>query len=97
MNSDQVSVIYDEQDVPSMIHCTQIEDNITYAPIGRIALYGDIMNLREIKRLLDLHRYEVSILGRRILQQRKKSKWSSTTFLNVKNYRQVRVALECSI
>ena len=57
MNSDQVSVIYDEQEVPSMIHCTQIEDNITYAPIGRIALYGDIHICNSRSTYLYIYRY----------------------------------------
>ena len=64
MQSDQLSVVYDENVVPSMKHCTQIVDNTTYAPIGRIALYADVLHLREIRRLLNMHHNEVTILGR---------------------------------
>ena len=38
--------------------------NVTCAPIGGNALFADILNLREIRRLLHLHKLEVKILGR---------------------------------
>ena len=47
MNSEQISsIIYDDHEIPQMLHTTQILDNTTYAPIGRIALYADTINLR---------------------------------------------------
>ena len=56
-------IAYDDHDVLSMIHACEQLDNVTYAPLGRIALYADILNLREERRLLNLHKHEVKILG----------------------------------
>ncbi len=47
-----------------MRHCCRLLDNVTYAPIGLIALYGDVLNLRAMRRLLRDHVQEVKILGR---------------------------------
>ena len=47
-----------------MRHCCQLLDNQTYKPIGLLTLYGDILNLREMRRLLDQHANEVKFLGR---------------------------------
>ena len=55
-------IVYDDHDVPSMIHACEQLDNVTYAPLGRIALYADILNLREERRLLNLHKHELKIL-----------------------------------
>ena len=42
-----------------MRHCCHLLDNQTYRPIGQLTLYGDVLNLREMKRLLDQHANEV--------------------------------------
>ena len=67
MKSKQISAItYDGQKIPQMRHTTAIVDNITYAPLGRIALYADIMNIREIRALLkksmNIHKIHSTII-----------------------------------
>ena len=69
MNSEQISsIIYDHHEIPSMLHTTRLLDNTTYAPIGRIALYADTMNLRRINQLLkkSVSLHKLNILGRRV-------------------------------
>ena len=57
-------LIHDEHDVPSMVHASEVLGNVTYAPLGRIALYAYTLDLREERRLLNLHEHEVTLLGR---------------------------------
>ena len=63
MQSDHLGVEYDKQKVQLLTHTTCLLDNSTYAPIGRIALYADILNLRVTKRLLDWHLHIATKLG----------------------------------
>ena len=37
-------MVYGGHKVPLMIHAAEVLDNVPYAPIGRIALYADILN-----------------------------------------------------
>ena len=65
MNSESLQVAWKHgTDVPTMIHSYELLDNTSYAPIGRIALYADLLNLRAAKRLLRRHLSEVRIIGR---------------------------------
>ena len=64
MHSEHLCVEYDEHKVQLLTHTMCFLDNSTYAPIGRIALYADILNLRSIKRLLDRHLRLATKLGR---------------------------------
>ena len=44
-------IVYVDKELQSILHPTLLLDDITYAPIGRIAIYADIIHLRAIKRL----------------------------------------------
>ena len=65
MNSESLQVAWKHAtDVPTIIHTYQFLDNKSFAPIGRIALYADMLNLRAAKRLLQTHLSEGRIIGR---------------------------------
>lgn len=69
MKSKQISAITQGgQKIPQMRHTTAIVHNVTYAPFSIIALDADIMDLREIKALLnksmDIHKIHLTIISR---------------------------------
>ena len=60
---DNLRVVTGPNGQKEMRHCCRLMDNQAYAPNGLIVLYGDISNLRAMKRMLNNHLDEIKILS----------------------------------
>ena len=51
--SDNIKVVHNrETNEKEFRHCCRLLDNVTCLPWGRIGLYGDVIKLRDMRRLL---------------------------------------------